>query len=211
MTPALALERLMLHPAYDRFVEYARTVMPVGLVDQADAAATEAHAILADAAVRLADGKGKGMSAGDLPGWLRLGLLDTLSAFAAGRATTCRHNPDATRPRPVLAAAWRPGMVVCPGCAHLLSLKHDPVADAVCDSCGRQCAGVEHDDGIYPGMVQLGPLIYQYGTCGDCRPTIASGNPLSGPLPAEQGTPRGTGRVQPRTRRGRSRGKGGQR
>lgn len=211
MTPALALEALMLNPQYDQFVERARTVMPVGLVDQADAAATEAHAILAGAAVRLCDDQAHGATAGDLPGWLRLGLLDTLATFAAGRATTCRHNPDAARPRPVLAAAWRPGMVVCPACAHLLSLKHNPAADAVCDSCGHQCAGVEHGDGIYPGMVQLGPMIYQYGTCGGCRPEIAGNGPLSATQTAEQGTPRGTGRAKPRTTRGRSRGRGGRR
>ncbi|MEV1331502.1 hypothetical protein AB0J20_18215 [Micromonospora costi] len=209
MTPTLALEQLMLDPAYDRFVEHARAVMPVGLRDQHDAAATEAHTILSGAAVRLGDNLSYPTTAGDLPGWLRLGLLDTISQFAAGRATTCRHNPQADRPRPVLAAAWRPGVVVCPPCAPLLSLKHDPAADAVCDSCGHQCTGIEHGDGIYPGMVQLGPLIYQYGTCGDCRPPTASGNPLSGPQTAERDRPRGTGRVRPRGSRGRGRGRGG--
>lgn len=171
MTPTLALERLMLDPAYDRFVELARAVMPCGLVDQADAATTEAHAILNETAVRFCDDQARPATAADIPGWLRLGLLDTLTAFAAGRATTCMHAPDAIRPQPVYAAAWKPGTVVCQRCPHLLSLKHNPAADSACDACGHQCAGVEEDDGIYPGMVQLGPLIYQYGTCTGCRPS----------------------------------------
>lgn len=210
MTPALALESLMLDPRYDRIVRRARTLMPTALVDQADAAASEAHAILADVAVRFAENPACPATAGDLPGWLRLGLLDTLAAFADGRATTCVHQPDARRPSPVLGAAWKPSTVVCAGCAHLLCLRRNPDADATCDSCGHRCAGPEHGDGIYPGMVQLGPLIFQYGTCDDCRPSITSGNPLSATLPAERGVPRGTGRAKPRGGRGQGRGKGGQ-
>ncbi|GGR78514.1 hypothetical protein GCM10010169_23360 [Micromonospora fulviviridis] len=211
MTPALALERLMLHPSYDRFVQRARQIAPVALLDQADAAATDAHRIIADVAVRLSDNPARPTTAGDLPGWLRLSLLDTLTAFADGWATTCRHNPAADRPSPVVGAAWKPHMVVCPTCVHLLSLRHDAAADAVCDGCGHQCAGPEHGDGIYPGMVQLGPLLYQYGTCGGCRPDAAGSGTLSATEAAEQGTPRGTGRVTPRGSRGRSRGKGRQR
>lgn len=209
MTPALALERLMLDPAYDRFVEHARAVMPVGLRDQHDAAATDAYRILADVAVRLSDDPARPTTANELPGWLRLSLLDTLAAFAAGQATTCRHNPAADRPSPVVAAAWKPRMVVCPWCVHLLSLRHDAAADAVCDACGHQCAGPERGDGIYPGVVQLGPLIFQYGTCADCRPPTASTNPLSATESQDLGTPRGTGRVRPRGSRGRGRGRGG--
>lgn len=211
MTPALALERLMLDPEYDRFVEHARKILPVGLVDQADAAATEAHAMFSEVAVALADDPARATTAGELPGWLRLGLLDTLATFAAGRATTCRHNPVAGRPRPVLAAAWRPGMVVCPACAHLLSLRHDPTADAVCDGCGHQCAGPEHGDGIYPGMVRLGPLVLQYGTCGGCRLEIGESAPLSAPQSQDPGIPRATGRAKPRGARGRGRGRGARR
>lgn len=171
MTAALTLERLMLNPGYDQFVEHARRVLPVHLVDQADAATTEAHAILSAAAVNLCEQDARPATAGDLPGWLRLGLLDAMLTFSTGRATTCRHNPDATRPQPVLAAAWKPGTVVCTACPHLLSLRHNADADATCDGCGHRCAGVEEGDGIYPGMVQFGPLIYQYGTCTGCRPT----------------------------------------
>ncbi|MGW3854730.1 hypothetical protein [Micromonospora arida] len=211
MTPTLALERLMLDPAYDRFVEQARAVMPVGLVDQADAAATEAHQILSTAAVRFAEAPAYPATVGDVPGWLRLGLLDTLAAFADGRATTCLHQPRAHRPSPVLAAAWLPGLVTCPACAHLLSLQRNPDADATCDSCGHRCAGPDQGDGIYPGMVQLGPLIYQYGTCGDCRPSVASTNPLSATQSQDPPSPRGTGRATPRGGRGRKRGKGGRR
>ncbi|MFF5201749.1 hypothetical protein ACFY3B_19320 [Micromonospora parva] len=209
MTPTLALERMMLHPQYDQIIQRARTLAPTAVVDQADAAATEAHRILSTAAVRFAEAPAYPATVADVPGWLRLGLLDTLAAFADGRATTCLHQPQAHRPSPVLAAAWLPGLVTCPGCAHLLSLQRNPDADATCDSCGHRCAGPEHGDGIYPGMVQLGPLIFHYGTCGDCRPPVASNNPLSATLPAQNAAPRGTGRVKPRGKRGRRRGRGG--
>ncbi|MEU8312912.1 hypothetical protein [Micromonospora sp. NPDC049033] len=209
MTHALALERLLLDPRFADYVQQVRAVLPAHLVDQVDAAADEAHEVLAAFPGRTAR---RPATAAELPSWLRLGLVDTLLTFTTGRATTCLHNPTASRPQPVLAAAWRPGVVVCLACAPLLSLKHDPAADSRCDGCGHQCAGVDENDGIYPGRLQLGPLIYQYGCCTDCRPAIT---PDTGPLRATQSTepdaPRGTGRVRPRGQRGRGRGKGDRR
>ncbi|MET7705450.1 hypothetical protein [Micromonospora sp. NPDC005413] len=212
MTPTLALERLMLHPAYEQFVEQLRAVAPVGHVDQLDAATSDALRLMTDTGrAILGTSQAHGADAADIPSWLRLGLLDTLTGWADGRASTCRHQPTPDRPQPVIAAAWKPGLVTCPGCVYLTALPRNSVRDRTCDACGRECAGPQHGDGIYPGMVQLGPLIYQYGTCGDCRPSTASGNPLSATLPAEQDSLRGTGRVQPRGSRGRRRGKGGRR
>ncbi|SCL20480.1 hypothetical protein [Micromonospora inyonensis] len=119
--------------------------------------------------------------------------------------------PAPTRPAPaapVVAAAWKPGLIVCHACTYLTALPRGSDRDRTCDACGRVCAGVEHGDGIHPGMVQLGPLVYQYGVCGDCKPITADPGPLSATQTAEQDRPRGTGRARPRGRRGRGRGKG---
>lgn len=208
MTPTLALEQLMLHPAYERFIQQARRAAPTALVDQLDAADRDAQWIshlVTEHAGNFARGGG---TARDFPAWLRLGLLDTIVQWADGKASTCRHSPSPQRPEPVLAAAWKPGVVSCVLCAHLWATSR--AANRTCDSCGRLCAGPEHGDGIYPGMVQSGALIYQYGTCADCRPVATNGHRLSGPLSQDPGAPRGKGtarRAKARTRRGTGRGR----
>lgn len=213
MTPTLALEALMLHPQYDRLVDALRSVAPVHVVDQADAAAADALRLVSTLGTTvLGAEQTTPITAGGTPGWLRLGLLDALTAWVDGRASTCRHNPHPSRPTPVVAAAWRADLVVCAPCAYLVALPRGSDRDRTCDACGRVCAGVEHGDGIWPGMLQLGPLVYQYGTCTGCRPAITpEPGPLSRPETAEQDHPRGTGRVRPRGSRGHSRGRGAQR
>jgi hypothetical protein len=100
--------------------------------------------------------------------WIRLGLLDALINWIDGRGRTCMHAPDYRRPEPVFACAWKPGLVVCAQCTHLLGVTG--IADATCDRCGRLCEGIEADDPIYTGTIWLGELAYEFGTCGDCRP-----------------------------------------
>jgi hypothetical protein len=73
------------------------------------------------------------------------------------------HNPDPNKPQPLFAALWRPLLVVCERCTHLLSLRPGSEADRTCDGCGRVF------DGIYPGMGSYGPLSFQYGVCAGCR------------------------------------------
>ncbi|MDG9673028.1 hypothetical protein [Micromonospora sp. DH14] len=191
MTPTLVLEQLMLHPRFNELATLTRAITPVGLVDQTDRATEDARQVMA------AEGHGvKSVDASSVPGWLRLGLLDVYAQWAAGTADTCRHQPAVDRPMPVIAAAWRPGLVVCPACVHLTGLPRG--ADTTCDACGHQCGDLAHGDGIYADMIQLGPLIYQYGTCGDCRPAItAQSSPPSATQTAEPATPRGTGRARP--------------
>jgi hypothetical protein len=203
----------MLHPRYAELHAAIRAAAPVGLVDQLDAAGVDAHRLMTATADALLGGSNAhGLDAADVPGWLRLPLLDTVTAWIDGRAATCRHQPDPHRPQPVVAAAWKPGLVVCPACTFLTALPRGSERDRTCDGCGRVCAGVEHDDGIWPGMVQLGPLVYQYGTCRDCRPPItADPGPLSATQSAEPARARGTGRVRPRGSRGRGRGRGARR
>jgi hypothetical protein len=181
MIPTLALERLMTRPDYGRIVEWLRATAPVHAVDQADAATAGAlDTLTAVSALRGAQ-EMRGGSVGDVPGWLRLSLLDALAGFLTGRATTCRHSPDASHPQPIVAAAWKPGLITCRACAHLFALPPD--ADHTCDGCGCECAGVDHADPIYSSVVQLGPLLFQYGACSACNPTP--------PQPQQRAKPRG--------------------
>jgi len=205
----LALEAMMLHPRYPELAERLRALTPTGLLDQADAAATDAYAILAAGAEHLG---AKGVSpalAASVPGWIRLGVIDALTSYVNGSASTCPHNPDPARPQPVLTAAWRPGLVVCRLCTHLLALPRQSAADRTCDGCGYVCAGADDEDPIYPSMVQLGPVVYQYGACTRCNPATTSAGPLSATLSQDPGNARGTGttgtRATPRGRRGRGR------
>src|SRR4051794_40271824 len=95
--------------------------------------------------------------------WIRLSVIDTLLLWTHGNAKVCIHAPDPLRPQPVWTAAWRPGLVVCTGCTHLLKAVGD--ADKTCDCCGHVCAGTDFDDPIYPSTIWRGPLAYQFGTC----------------------------------------------
>lgn len=171
MNHALALEQLMLHPRYGELIAHLRAATPVNVVDQLDAATDDAHQFMtAVAHAALGESDPRATDAAAVPGWIRLPLLDTLTTWMDGQARTCRHQPHPDRPQPVVAAAWRPGLVVCAGCAYLTALPRNSKRDRTCDRCGRVCAGLEHGDGIYPGLIQLGPLVYQYGTCAGCRP-----------------------------------------
>ncbi|WFE45009.1 hypothetical protein [Verrucosispora sp. WMMD1129] len=209
MTTALLLEQLMTHPRYGELVEQLRAHTPVHALDQADAATVDALRITTTAGRDVLGSDAHPATVEQTPGWLRLGLLDAFTAWLTGRASTCFHAPDPARPQPVIAAAWRPGVVTCSACVHLVALPRGSAADRTCDACGHRCAGPEHGDGIYPGMVQFGPLIYQYGVCGDCRPPVTtSGGPPRATESAEHDHPRGTGRVRPRGRRGHGRGRG---
>src|SRR5690349_12137455 len=138
MNLALILDKLMTHPYYREIAAELQAIVPPGSVDQAGAATRDAAA-LAEAPA----------TAAGFPG-----------------ASTCRHSPDPNAPQPVFAAAWKPGLITCAGCVHLLSLRKGSAADSTCDACGHQCAGPEEGDGIYAAMVQVGPLVFQYGVCG---------------------------------------------
>lgn len=204
MTPTLALEHLMLHPLYNELVDAMRAATPAAHIDQADAAAGRATHLMTAAGRALGTTDARGLNPGDAPDWLRLGVLDTYARWITGTADTCRHQPTPDRPHPVLAAAWKPGLVVCPDCAMLTAATR--AVDTTCDACGHQCGALAQGGGIYLGMVQLGPLIYQYGTCADCRPAITTqDSPPSATHSQDPGRPRGTGTARPRSRRQRRR------
>ena len=144
-----------------------RAAMPADVVAHADQInAAAAHSISAHKhgdRVEL-------MARTDVPAWLRLGLLDTLIGWVDGRGRTCMHAPDHRRPEPVFGAAWRPGLVVCSQCLHLLDVVGE--ADRTCDVCGYICGGDDVGDPIYVGTVWVGSLAFEFGTCGNCRPSI---------------------------------------
>ncbi len=114
-------ERAAAQQTVDALIEQA----PPGLVDQAAAAGREVRNRMVEAGARLSE-------AADVPDWLRLQALEALVGFVAGTARTCRHNPSPRHPRPLAAAAWRPGLVICGGdCRYLLALSGDD--DRRCD------------------------------------------------------------------------------
>ncbi|MBL7493884.1 hypothetical protein I6A60_31300 [Frankia sp. AgB1.9] len=161
---AVAMDDLLavMTPADFEDIRAAWTVAAPAHLDQLDAAAAEA--LRAMRAYGNAHGVAERWTAVDgTPAWVRLGLLDTLAAWYAGRAATCRHIPDPRRPEPVFAAAWRPRLVACKACyPTLFRLGGD--ADWTCDGCGR----VDRERGS-GARVALGPFTFLFGICRGCR------------------------------------------
>ncbi len=165
---ALAIDELLHHPHFNQIAQWAAQAMPVGELDQLQAASRDTNRVSAFIADHI--GAQPHMRAPDgIPDWVRLGLLQAWSAHCLNTADTCLHSPTVERPEPVTAAAWRPGLVVCMRCSMLLAIRYGSEASRTCDGCGHVCAGTEHDDPIYPNSVVFGTLIYQFGACRACR------------------------------------------
>ena len=133
----------------------------VGFADQLEAAKREAL----EAMTRLAERAGDSsflLGFRELPEWVRLGLLTALVSWVFGEASTCAHRPDPMRPQPVVAAAWKPDLVVCGECTDLFVLPPGSDADRTCDGCGRV---VEE---IVPWAVSHGAFTYLMGLCDGC-------------------------------------------
>ena len=164
MSPAvIALDKLMRRLTDDERAEMRRTA-PLHLVDQFDAAATQAERLLKDMGRDLGATLG-GLDYAAVPDWLRLSLVDTWLAFIAGTADTCMHAPVVSRPEPVVAAVWRPALIVCTACTHLTKVTGE--ADRTCDRCARVCTGLAGDR-IHPCSLTFGPLLYMFGLCPGC-------------------------------------------
>lgn len=160
---AIALDKMML-----RLTEADRAAMrrhtPVHLVDQFDAATDEVDRVIAGIGHDQHASLGECTYA-DVPDWLRLALVQTWQGFITGSIDTCQHSPVIGRPEPVVAAVWRPGLIVCAHCAYLT--RAVGAADSTCDKCDRICAGMP-DDGIHACSLGFGPLIFFYGLCRGC-------------------------------------------
>ena len=57
-----------------------------------------------------------------LPAWLRIAFSETIFTWGTGNGRTCQHDPVITSFNPVVSAAWKRYMVVCPECTHLLTV-----------------------------------------------------------------------------------------
>lgn len=131
------------------------------LVDQLEAATRQVH-------TRMLDQGAADVTVADLPEAIVLQVLDQLDQWWHGRVSTCLHAPDPRRPQSVVAAAWKPGLIVCGDCTHLLRLPRKSAADRTCDLCGRIVTGRD-DDPIYPTTLQWAALLYLWGACTDCH------------------------------------------
>lgn len=156
---------------------------------------THAHDLLAHVAANFGSGVG---AAPDLPEGLRAVLMPIYDAFQSGRSNTCTHSPDPASGQTVLAAAWRPDLVVCRHCSYFLIDRPEPARDVVCDGCGKRAAGHGPAEQTWLAMVQLRHMLIQVDLCGACLPNT---------VPVQQEPL--TRRIRYRGRRGRGRGKGG--
>ncbi|MGD9530020.1 MAG: hypothetical protein AB7V44_24950, partial [Pseudonocardia sp.] len=102
----LVLDDLLRDPPSPERRAARRRRTPSHLRDQADAAAARVRSVAERATARSG-----GTSTADMPEWLRLGVAATLASWLTGTGSTCRHDPHPSRPQPVIAAAWRPGLL----------------------------------------------------------------------------------------------------
>ena len=165
----LAADELLCSPDRARIVAELRRRIPTAELDQLDAATRHVHLGLMATVVEGRAASIVALPPGEHSAWARLGALTALATWLAGQGSTCIHDPQPSHPQPILAAAWRPGLVVCASCTHLLKLPRNSEADRRCDGCGHLCAGVEEGDPIYRANLALGPLQYLSGACIDCR------------------------------------------
>lgn len=167
----LGMDELLTNPRYAHVGAALRKLAPTSFTDQADAAVDHTDELRDALAGVLAPEKFRRgwAEAADYPDWLRLGVLDAFAGWITGETATCLHAPDPMRPQPLFAAAWKPGLVTCIRCTHLLVQPSRSRADKLCDGCGHECAGPDAGDGVYPGVVQLGVMLYEFGTCTSCH------------------------------------------
>jgi hypothetical protein len=152
-----------------RAVRAARGALPARMVESFDSASRDTYQ-------RLAGTEAHGMSAAripndaPLPAWLRISIQETLLTWSTDRGRTCRHGPSLMRPVPVFSAAWKPWLVVCSECTHMLTVPggRGSQEDNTCDAC-RRVATRAGGDIIQPAMVTVGPLTYMFGACKTCR------------------------------------------
>ncbi|MEV8638924.1 hypothetical protein AB0395_45445 [Streptosporangium sp. NPDC051023] len=179
MTSAPSLGRFIL--AYDEFLQRSdladlaplirgafQTAGYTWLLDQNEAAAVQVYEGMTQAAAAVGEGV-VNLAPSQHPDWVRLGLLAALITWCSGKSGTCTHVPNPMRPQPVAAAAWKPNLVVCDACRHLLSIPRGSAKDRTCDGCGVITEGIDHGDPIWPVSVAHGGFVYLVGVCASCR------------------------------------------
>lgn len=167
---AVALDEMIRDHRQHVLLDACRDLAPPGWTDQAEATAEHLRdGWLRATAHRRADVTYRTARWGRYPTWVTLGIMTTITEWAAEVGSTCTHAPTATRPQPVHAAAWRPGLVACGRCIFLLNLPRGAAAESLCDGCGHQCAGVDDGDPIWSSVIVAGVLTYSVGVCRSCR------------------------------------------
>jgi hypothetical protein len=164
---ALALDELYTGPHRTEVLAKINARVPTAVADQRQAAAQDAHRFL-ELEAPLLGAPVEELDVAALPGWLRLDLLSTWTGWTTGTGKTCMHDPRPDRPEPVFAAAWRPGLVVCRRCVYMTVLRPGSKADRTCDGCGHVVAGLDRGEGICPGRLTFGAVIFGYGLCEGC-------------------------------------------
>lgn len=143
--------------------------LPVGQRDQLDAASrtTLAGAILS--ALMMPGARTSDYDFAELPGWLRLGLIEAMVNYTTGTGLTCPHAPSIAKPGPIFACAWRREAFTCVACAPMLFPEPGSAADHTCDVCGHVCVpNGGSKAGITVSAHTFGPLTYAYGRCPEC-------------------------------------------
>jgi hypothetical protein len=100
---------------------------------------------------------------GHHPEWARLGLLRSQLRWVQGESRLCSHKPQATRPQPVAAFAWKPNFVACARCSHRATPQAGSVEHYTCDACGKVGEDMVTDSALF-----LGPFMYTFGCCDTC-------------------------------------------
>jgi len=137
-----------------------REAMPVSLRDQIASAARDSRGI---AGIALGN-EGQAVTASEVAPWLRLSALSELVSWFQGSESTCTHDPNPARPQSVWAAAWRPNLIVCGSCVHLLGSTR--ATDKNCDCCGRDTTG----ENALEVITLVGALAYLAFSCRECVP-----------------------------------------
>ncbi|MEU4225830.1 hypothetical protein AB0F17_16170 [Nonomuraea sp. NPDC026600] len=145
--------------------EWYRSSGHVAFLDQGEAATKDVYQMLSLASLRVGQ-DARSVPYQQYPDWVRLGVLNTAARWAAGQCATCTHSPAIRRPAPVVSAAWKPDLIVCTSCAHLLELPRLSAADKTCDGCGYVVPDTET---IWSFTVSHGWLMFQAGACDACR------------------------------------------
>lgn len=109
----------------------------------------------------------RGFSHSEMPDWVRLAALDILVRWNEKDPSlrTCVHSPDPLSPQPISSAAWKPGLIVCMKCMHLLMCAPGSREDRTCDHCRKY---VPEGEAIFSLVTTIPPLMYQFGACREC-------------------------------------------
>jgi hypothetical protein len=170
----IAIDELLCSPDAPGQHAAERAALPVGLLDQYDAATKagfnqEARRALVSPGTTTRDG-----SFAELPGWIRLGVSEALVRSVTRDGITCEHVAAVQGPAPVVAAASSPGAFTCRGCLPLLFPAAGTEADRACDRCGHIAAGAL-DDGLRLNSVCIGPVTFYFCICSSCHAEYVGG------------------------------------